>query len=406
MSLVYHLFSELKEPGIYQRIDSNKETADIYIKEEFERPRTVREFVTNYYVDGDDACFADEFDKNSAPYVSYEKIDDLSGISRYLPEPMATLLCDPVADDRGVIYGNGGKTLIKAPLKLEGDYTCQKGVEVIFRYAFQNCQKLTKITFPSTLQKIGFAAFAGCRDLVSADLPESLVTMDGAVFSRCDSLEEAVIPAGVTEIPTGLFNGCKSIRRVVLHEGIQAIDGDAFESTQRLFELTLPRNLMPGIERTVELRDLDMEMQVSKLGSFTSFRYAGLTSIVIPGSVKTMEYGFYSCENLCYIEFEEGIEELGNLCGECGQLEYVVLPSTLNKVGPDIFKGSSPTVFIPEGTKEHFLAILPDRLHRGLREGAMTVEERKSLEKRIVNQKEKALEKIEKERRMFEELFR
>lgn len=376
-------YSDMNETGIYRRVDSREEKIEFYVKEyDDERPRTIIEYVNNTYIEGDDVYYANLRDEDDAPYVSYERVDDFINIAAYLPEPLATILRNPFEDEKGVLYANEGKTLMKAPRKIEGEYVCKDGVEVIYRYAFRDCDELTKLIMPSSLKEIGFCAFYDCEKVVMS-LPESLEKIEGSAFSGCKSLEEVIIPAGVAEIKSSLFDGCKSLRRVVLHDGIRQIVGDAFENTDSLFDLELPKNL-------------------TELHSYFGFRYSGLTHITIPGSVKCIDRAaFYMCKNLCHVIIEEGVEEIEDAFGECENLAFVELPASLKKVN-DSFSESTPVLLIPEGTMEHFKSILPASLHEGLREGKMTEKEKIQLEEKIASLKDEAISRIEEDQDLLD----
>ena len=368
MATIYHLYSEMEEIGIYRRFNTKTKKSQIYINEG-SRPRTPSEYESDYYMEGDDVYYAMEADKEEAPYVTYEKIDELDNMYKYLSEPFATILKEPFKDDKGVMYANGGKTLVKAPDSFEGEYQCREGVEVIFRRAFENSD-ITKIIFPDTLKEIGFAAFASCKKLAVADFPTSLQKIDGYAFSD-SALESAKIPLGVTSISGNLFSGCSSLKHVELHDNIVDFSGDAFEGTKKLFNIVLPKH-------------------IHSLG-YLPFRYSGLTNITIPGSVKEINSGMaYESNNLCYVVIEDGVEKLGDFC-DCKNLEYVVLPASIKEIEDDVFDGASPLIFVPKGMIEHYRKILPERLHEGLLEDEVPEQVIRDTEEKIKSLKEQAL---------------
>ena len=84
---ILHQYSEMEEVGIYRRFNSQTNKSQIYIKEEGSRPCTPSEYRSNYDVDGDDVYYAMEADREEALYVTYEKIDELDNIHKYLSEP-------------------------------------------------------------------------------------------------------------------------------------------------------------------------------------------------------------------------------------------------------------------------------------------------------------------------------
>jgi len=63
-------------------------------------------------------------------------------------------------------------TILKATESASGDLTIpdtigQKKVTSIREHAFKNCHRLTSVTLPASLEKIGKGAFAGCTNLIS-----------------------------------------------------------------------------------------------------------------------------------------------------------------------------------------------------------------------------------------------
>lgn len=67
-------------------------------------------------------------------------------------------------------------------------------------YAFQNKNKLTKITLPNSVTSIGTYAFDSCSGLTAIDLPASVISICGYAFNNCTNLTMLVIPASVTTL--------------------------------------------------------------------------------------------------------------------------------------------------------------------------------------------------------------
>lgn len=77
-----------------------------------------------------------------------------------------------VANIRGTVVYNG-KTYV---------------VNEIARYAFYGCEKLTSVTLPNSIVKIGEEAFYGCYGLTSITIPTSVTEIDRRVFYGCYNL--------------------------------------------------------------------------------------------------------------------------------------------------------------------------------------------------------------------------
>ena len=64
-----------------------------------------------------------------------------------------------VEDVFGVKYSKDWKRLLKAPSRLNGEYSIRKGVKVIGNSAFGCCTSLTSINIPNSVTNIGEGAF-------------------------------------------------------------------------------------------------------------------------------------------------------------------------------------------------------------------------------------------------------
>jgi hypothetical protein len=76
-------------------------------------------------------------------------------------------------------------------------------IESIDRYAFEGCTGLVKVTFPKTLVDIGRCAFLGCTNLTNVDLSKTRITTNIAdgVFDGCPKIKLGTtlkLPDGVT----------------------------------------------------------------------------------------------------------------------------------------------------------------------------------------------------------------
>lgn len=67
-----------------------------------------------------------------------------------------------VEDEFGVKYSKDWKRLLKAPQKMNGNYSIREGVRVIGNEAFQWCKSLTVINVPNSVTSIGNSAFFKC----------------------------------------------------------------------------------------------------------------------------------------------------------------------------------------------------------------------------------------------------
>ncbi len=92
-----------------------------------------------------------------------------------------------------------------------------------------------------------------------------------------------------------------------------------------------------GEETDVELPSEVEGYPVTAIGNY-AFAWSNLTSVVIPGSIKKIEYSaFCYSESLASVEIREGVEYLGEYAfDECYALTEVSFPDTLTWIGIDV----------------------------------------------------------------------
>lgn len=87
-----------------------------------------------------------------------------------------------MTDKFGVEYSEDGKTLIKCPKELAGEYVIPEGVTEIGEHAFFACRSLTSVVIPDSVVEIGNCALEECENLTSID---SAIELEDRVFEDC-----------------------------------------------------------------------------------------------------------------------------------------------------------------------------------------------------------------------------
>ena len=145
------------------------------------------------------------------------------------------------------------------------------------------CKKLTNITIPTTVTKIGNKAFceSGITNVV---IPNSVEKIGDQAFYLCSSLTNINIADTVTYIGQNAFYGC-NITSISIPFGVTEIKGLCCKC-KNLKNVTLPDSLI-------------------KIGEY-SFQYCeSLESITIPKNVNFIGYeAFYGCNNLKSLTFK------------------------------------------------------------------------------------------------------
>ena len=116
----------------------------------------------------------------------------------------------------GVLFDKAKKTLIKYPEgRSAATYAIPAGVTNIEDEAFGGSEKLTSITIPATIKKIGEGAFFR-SGLTSAVIPDGVDTIASRTFGWCEKLASVTLPSSVKEIRFTAFYGCKSLKSLTV----------------------------------------------------------------------------------------------------------------------------------------------------------------------------------------------
>lgn len=197
---------------------------------------------------------------------------------------------------------------------------------------FKELTKLKTVKIPATVTVLGNSSFYGCNQLTSVNIPESVITIGESAFSHCSQLESIHIPESVTTIERAAFYECDLLKTVNLPKKLTVLKQNIFYNCESLTSITIPNNV-------TEIRS-------------NAFLGTGLTSIVIPSSVKKIDgCVFWECGNLTLVTLSNDIESIS---GEI--LQYSNLPKSVMAVTSN--KNDSISAVITDGLKykvEHYL---------------------------------------------------
>ena len=223
-------------------------------------------------------------------------------------------------DEYGVIYSNNGKRLIKGADVI--NYSIREGTEIICDNSFENCNKLTQIVIPQSVNKIGSCVFAHCSQLKSAVLPEGIVYLDWYTFAECTNLEKIYLPSS-----------------------LQSLWGDAFAGCSNLVEINLPENII-------------------FIGQGCFNDCSRLKSISLPDNISCIENDtFGGCRNLQYVKLPIHLKEIDDRAfSDCVSLKKIEIPISVSSIGYFPFTGCKElvSIIIPKGTKGKFETMLPE----------------------------------------------
>lgn len=201
----------------------------------------------------------------------------------------------------GYIEAPTGKLTIPSTVPIHGvNYT----VNTIGSYTFGNCNGLTSVEIPSSINFIYGGAFFGCKSMKSitvdpgnthyCDIEGVLYTINRDTlisYPNAKGLSYSILSSATT-IGDDAFGDC-DITSVTIPNSVNTIEGWAFESC------------------------------------------TGLTSVIIPSSVTTIQNGtFYNCTSLTSMEIPNSVDSIKYAAFEdCDSMKSIRIPSSVTYIG-------------------------------------------------------------------------
>ena len=199
-------------------------------------------------------------------------------------------------------------------------------LEILGGSAFQG-SGLTKVTLPSSLQKIGNYAYMECASLTEAILPEGLVIIGENAFQDCSALKALSLPSTLEQVMYDAFLRCFNIQRVELYTACDISSIPCQDSLTTVIigdsVTSIARNAFSGF---VKLTDVTIGKSVEVIGRNSFNGCTALKSITIPSSVVEIGTGAFSNTGLSSVVIPDSVTELGNSAfSGCADLESVQL---------------------------------------------------------------------------------
>ena len=142
----------------------------------------------------------------------------------------------------GVLCSKNADTIIACPSQYNVvDYAVPDGVKEILPGAFEGCEKIKKVVFSQTVEKIGKKAFASMTALEEIILPPNCLVLEDGLFMECTSLKSITWPNNVREIGEKCF-AHTSIENLVIPETVESVGKYAF-SFIKAKRVTLPKTV-------------------------------------------------------------------------------------------------------------------------------------------------------------------
>ncbi len=281
--------------------------------------------------------------------------------------------------------GTGGN--VKIPEKIGG-----LPVKSIADKAFFNCETVTSLTMPQTVEKIGEKAFFGCSSLESIVFSDNInhvgsfafkgtpwlneqsddfvVVGDGVLIDYRGAEQKVEIPEGITAFEDA-FADNYSITSISLPSTLKTFGSNAFYACTIVKEISInpnpnyivDNNILYTADKSVLLYrpalasgdSVTVSEETIKINSYAFSNNTKLKSIEFPESLKSIgDYSFDYCTNLEEIKLPKNTAQIGKYSfNYCSSLKKITLGNKIEKIPEGAFASckSLNWVLIPESVR-------------------------------------------------------
>ncbi len=236
-----------------------------------------------------------------------------------------------------VVSGGGYSGNIVIPEKvLDGD-TYYTVTEVGYR-AFYDCEGLTSVSLPKTVERLGEESFRYSGNLHTINL-ENVKQIEACAFQYCSSLTAVTFSDELAELGGSAFyeTGLTSITIPAKTKFTgDAIFGYSTQLQSAVF-LNSPDCIGTGMfEKCTSLQNFEIPASVNRIAD-RAFYNSGLTSIKIPSGVTEIGNSAFSSTSLTSVEIGEGVKKFDDYAFCATSLNEIILPESLDSIGREAF---------------------------------------------------------------------
>ena len=284
----------------------------------------------------------------------------------------------------GVLYNKEKTAVVCYPKSLSGEYVIPDTVTSIEKAAFENCNKLTKITIGSGVETVNPYAFNQCNLLATVVFKDSDTAnkkICERAFYYCGSLTEVDFGNAVTSIGDYAFTICSKIKSLEFPDSLTSIGQFAFSPYTDRTGGTYKESNLESVKFGTGLKTIGNyafydDRKISKLeftgdnltsiSSYAFYDNLALEELNLSGdNVSIGDNAFNNCNKLKTVNLKSGIKSIGSyafrdctvlddikLCSEletigayafynCGNLQSIEIPDNVTKIDNNTFENCS-----------------------------------------------------------------
>ena len=230
--------------------------------------------------------------------------------------------------------------------------TIPDSVTTIGYQAFENCSGFTRVVIPKGVISIGTSAFQNCSGLTNVVWNAENYTYAGLIFypifNNCAKLSNVTFGDNVKAIPSNAFYNCSSITRVTIENGVTTIGEDVFYNCSRLASIIVPDSVI-SIGNNAFLYTAWYNNQPAGLvyAGKVAYKYKGTmpnntTLAIKDGTLGIASSAFVNCDKLISVTIPDSVISIGSLAfNGCTSLTSVTIGNGVTSIGAYVFTNCS-----------------------------------------------------------------
>lgn len=182
------------------------------------------------------------------------------------------------------------------------------GIEGIWAGSFRDCDSLSEITIPDSVEKIGTAdandtrcTFSDCDALKNVKFNEEKVELTGCCFKNTPWIESKKNGESYAIIDESVIGGSKAEGAVVIDKGNKIADM-TFVDNDKITDVTICSNInsieFAAFFRCDSLKNVVIEDGVKNIDAFAFDKCPSLKQITIPDSVVSIDRNAFDEDNI------------------------------------------------------------------------------------------------------------
>lgn len=282
------------------------------------------------------------------------------------------------ASHGGALYNKDLTKLIQYPIDSPNStYVMPVNVVIIDSYAFAGATNLTTITLPVNLERIEDHAFYNCGKLAAVDgsssvkleyigesafendnklskitLPAAVETLDNRVFANCTSLGELILPAKLETLGKHAFLGCTALYGEIIETTMAPTAAPTTVPSAPAVPATSPATSpvttpTPEPVKVITTKKLTIPEGTLTIGEGAFYGCSkGLTEVSMPTTVTEIpKNAFYGCSVLDTIDLKDTLKLIDDSAFQnCVKLKEFTMGADGVRIGKNAFDGCKELV--------------------------------------------------------------